>query len=99
MKTSSTSPVFLSKLLWVEPSLWKQMSGLGLLEYNLLHCLYTLTPTDIFQLNTSGVINLLYMLSRIGTPMRLNKYNIYKTLKISNINICSFSGCIAHDYL
>ena len=28
----------------------KQVSCLGLLEYNLLHCLYTITPSEIFQL-------------------------------------------------
>ena len=40
-------------------SLRNQVSDLGLLEYNLLHCLQTLTSSDIFQLSPSGAINLL----------------------------------------
>jgi len=48
--------------------LCKQVSCLKLLEYNLLHCLQTITPSDIFQLSASGVIDLLYVESRMGVP-------------------------------
>jgi hypothetical protein len=56
--------------------LCKQVSYLGLLEYNLLHCLET--PSDIFQLSPSGVIDLLYMLSRMGVHAHANALNIVR---------------------
>ena len=48
--------------------LCKQVSCLGLLDYNLLHCLKTITPNDIYHISPSGVIDLLYVLSRMGVP-------------------------------
>jgi len=41
--------------------LCKEVICQRLLEYNLLHCLYTITSSNIFQLSPSCVIDLLYL--------------------------------------